>query len=438
MTEKSTISELKPLLIQKVSVQNKGLKLETNEPHHQKTVSNEKTGTVYGAIANLTNACMGAGILALPYAVSQIGWLFGIIIFILVGLISWGSLQLLMLCSFYTKQYTYEELARYVIGKKMYVLVKITILTITILASTTYLIIIGDSIPKFFESFEKTSDTVLTSRVFISLIAVSFGILPLSLMRKMDHLKFSSSLSFIAISYMVVVIIINHSETNIKNLKTYAFNFDFIQFLTAFPIFIFADSVHIISVNVIKDLKNASEKSISKISIITLTSCNAVYLLASLFGFFTFGDKTPGDIIVGYRKQGISIIIARFVLTIMAIVSIPIFIFVTRESINVLFFKNKPFSWKRHILLTVAFCMIITTLSLTLPEVQFISALTGSTASIITVFIGPGFLWYHLERNKKRKKHQILGLVYIIFGLAVMFISTTAVIYGHTIKKKKQ
>ncbi|KAJ6232995.1 amino acid transporter [Anaeramoeba flamelloides] len=437
MTENTTGSELKPLLITNVSVQNKGLKLPSTNSESGKALSNEKTGTVFGAIANLTNACMGAGILALPYAVSQIGWLFGIIIFILVGLISWGSLQLLMLSSHYEKQYTYEELAKQVIGMKMYVLVKITILTVTALASTNYLIIIGDSLPKVFESFEKTSDTILTSRVFISLIAISLGILPLSLMRKMDHLKFSSSLSFLSIAYVVVVIIYNHSSLTIKHLKTYAFNFDFIQFLTAFPIFIFCDSVHIVSVNVIKDLKKANTKNISKISISTLSSCNAVYIIASLFGFFTFGDKTPGDIIVGYPKHSIPIIAARFVLSIMATVSIPIFIFVARESINVLLFKDKPFSWKRHIVITLSFCALITLLALTLPEVSFISALTGSTCSIVCVFIGPGLLWYKSKRNKNSKKNKTLGMCYIIIGFVIMFISTTAVIYGHVIKKKK-
>ncbi|KAJ3435252.1 amino acid transporter [Anaeramoeba flamelloides] len=140
MSKKTTSSEIKPLLVRKVSVQNDFLKLQTDKTDHMKTSTNEKTGTVFGAISNLTNACMGAGILALPYAFSQIGWFFGIIIFVLVGIISWGSLELLMLSSHYTKQYTYEELAKHVIGKKMSVVVKITILSVTVLASTTYLV----------------------------------------------------------------------------------------------------------------------------------------------------------------------------------------------------------------------------------------------------------------------------------------------------------
>ncbi|KAJ3436942.1 amino acid transporter [Anaeramoeba flamelloides] len=436
MSSETSSEENSPLLKNSINTSGK-VPVSDNEMGMIKPNEEPKVAGLFSSISNLSNGCMGAGILSLPFVFSGVGWALGIILLILVGFLSWGSLQLLMIATTKAKIYEYEELAKYAWGKKFGIFMKCAIFGLTLSASTTYLIIIGDSFPVVFKNFAATEHSILTSRTFVCLILMCFPIFPLMNMRKMDHLKFSSSLSFVSVCYIVLILIISFPSINLHftSHPIYAFKWNYVGILKGIPILIFSDSAHIVSLSVMKEFRNPNRKRITIASSSTMILCNLMYFVASFFGFFTFGADVQGDVISGYPKDKLSIIFARFVLSIGGIVSIPLFLFVARASVNVLFFRNKPFSWVRNGLISLGLAVIISVLALTVPQIQLVADFCGATFCVATIYIAPGFIYLKVCTKKGETKKKIISWFYIIFGFCAMIVCTTMVIITKVLKK---
>ena len=74
-------------------------------------ISRVQPGSVKGSMFTLTTAVVGAGIVAVPYAIQQVGLLFGILLFVSGGLCAFFSLHILVLCSGFTQGTSYRDLA---------------------------------------------------------------------------------------------------------------------------------------------------------------------------------------------------------------------------------------------------------------------------------------------------------------------------------------
>lgn len=59
----------------------------------------------------LTTAVVGAGIVAVPYAIQQVGLMFGLLLFVFGGLAAFFSLHILVVCSEFTQGTSYRDLA---------------------------------------------------------------------------------------------------------------------------------------------------------------------------------------------------------------------------------------------------------------------------------------------------------------------------------------
>ena len=66
----------------------------------------------------LSTAIVGAGILAVPYAIQQAGYVLGILLFAFGGLAAYFSLTLLVISSEFTQGTSYRDLALAASGKR--------------------------------------------------------------------------------------------------------------------------------------------------------------------------------------------------------------------------------------------------------------------------------------------------------------------------------
>jgi hypothetical protein len=139
----------------------------------------ENKSTIAGCTANIINAIVGAGIVGLPYAIRQTGFISGITLIIFCGLMTDKSLRLLVETAKHAHVPSYETVAEAAFGRFGFLFVAINMFVMSYGAMLSYLMIVKDS---FSAVFGVAPDNFPMKRAILFLISITI-IVPLSSQR---------------------------------------------------------------------------------------------------------------------------------------------------------------------------------------------------------------------------------------------------------------
>mmetsp|Transcript_21959 Transcript_21959/g.62974 ORF Transcript_21959/g.62974 Transcript_21959/m.62974 type:complete len:616 (+) Transcript_21959:17-1864(+) len=159
----------------------------------------KKQSGLFGASSNLVNSIVGAGIVGIPYAFRQAGFVAGLVLLGLVAFLTDRSLRVIInLATYHPKLknrnvLTFESLASYPFGKvgKAFILVNMFIMAYG--AMVAYLIIIKDTVPTILGVSDGNFKREIVLIIFSLVIMV-----PLSMQRDMASLSVWSFISVLA------------------------------------------------------------------------------------------------------------------------------------------------------------------------------------------------------------------------------------------------
>ncbi|XP_045685560.1 sodium-coupled neutral amino acid transporter 4 [Phyllostomus hastatus] len=159
---------------------------------------------------NLSNAIMGSGILGLSYAMANTGIILFIIMLLAVAILSLYSVHLLLKTSKEGGSLIYEKLGEKAFGWPGKIGAFISIMMQNIGAMSSYLFIIKYELPEVIRAFmgleENTGEWYLNGNYLV--IFVSIGIiLPLSLLKNLGYLGYTSGFSLSCMVFFVSVVI---------------------------------------------------------------------------------------------------------------------------------------------------------------------------------------------------------------------------------------
>jgi hypothetical protein len=218
-----------------------------------------REGSVRGSVFNLCSATLGAGALSLPYAFSKAGWVLGLIMLTLGGAATIFSIHLLFRARKATNCTSYEDLTVNIFGKCMGFIVELNILVFCFGTAVAYIIAVGDilepvlimtGIDRWILGLNATSHNHNNSSFFLTTTTTttatpssalspssssSFGDLtdaqehtlrvvsmvtfficimfPLSLLEKINSLRFTSFFGVAAIFYLVFTTVYQSIKT---------------------------------------------------------------------------------------------------------------------------------------------------------------------------------------------------------------------------------
>eukprot|EP01083_Nonionella_stella_P150113 477678_1 len=167
---------------------------------------NKDRTSVHSTSFNFINSIIGAGIIGLPFALAECGFILGVILLFLVALICDYVARILVETGVKQNKHNFEVLADHLLGPKGYYAVVVSMFLFAFGAMVAYLVIIGDTVPMVFSHVFSESHPLASRRVCI----VLFGILlifPLCLLKSMANLAWSSSLSVLSVAVIVVAIV---------------------------------------------------------------------------------------------------------------------------------------------------------------------------------------------------------------------------------------
>ncbi|TQS34320.1 hypothetical protein Golomagni_05299 [Golovinomyces magnicellulatus] len=263
-------------------------------------------------IINLLNTIIGSGLLASPHALSQMGILVGTIVILWSGLTAAFGLYLQARCARYIER---GNSSFFALSKITYpnaaVLFDAAIAIKCFGVGISYLIIIGDLMPGVMSGFLKDTEfsTILIDRKFW-ITAFMLFVIPLSFLRRLDSLKYTSVVALVSISYIVILIIFHFFQNDtlpdrgeIRLIKWAGV----IPTLKSFPVMVFAYTCHQNMFSILNEIGNNSHrrqafipnKKISTTTVIATSIGTAAFLytLVAITGYLSFGNAVSGNIV---------------------------------------------------------------------------------------------------------------------------------------------
>ncbi|XXH02606.1 60S ribosomal subunit assembly or modification protein [Hypoxylon texense] len=389
--------------------------------------------TMVSSVINLLNTIIGAGTLAMPSAMSHFGMTLGVIVIVWSGFTSAFGLYLQSRCSRYLDRGTSSFFA---LSQMTYpnaaVIFDAAIAIKCFGVGVSYMIIIGDLMPDVVGGFDARANDIpfLMDRNFW-ITAFMLVIIPLSFLRRLDSLKYTSIVALVAIGYLIVLVVYHFASDVLAPRDKIRFVSwgGPVEALASLPVVIFAYTCHQNMFSILNELANNSPGSVVGVISSSIGSAASVYVLVAITGYLTFGNDVTGNIVSMYPPS-IASTIARAAIVILVTFSIPLQVHPCRASVDaVLKWRPKdvsrpqartsspggrpliptpaqsrsdhgptaPISDARFAILTTVILVLGYIVALTVVSLERVLAYVGATGSTSISFILPGLFYYKIS-----------------------------------------
>ncbi|KAH9453357.1 hypothetical protein Pst134EA_024234 [Puccinia striiformis f. sp. tritici] len=392
------------------------------------------TGMMAG-VANMANSILGAGIIGLPYALKNAGFITGTIMVIVLGIVTDWSIRLIALNSKLTGQRTYIGILENSFGFPGKAAVSFFQFIFAFGGMCAFGVIVGDTIPPVLSTlfpFISKSDwfSFIVSRPFVICfftITVSY---PLSLYRDIGKLSKASAMALLSMVMIVFSVALGGPSVDTKLKGNPSLRWTFIQpgIIEAIGVISFAFVCHHNSLLIYGSLRTPTLDRFAQVTHVSTGLSVLACLVMSFSGFLTFTDKTEANILNNFPRDDLVINIARVCFGLNMFTTLPLECFVCRETIDTFFYPDEMFNLRRHVIYTTLLVGIGMLLSLWTCDLGVVLELTGGLAASALAYVFPAAC--QLKLSTKNTSTSILqrenwaGLLTVFFGLAVMIIST--------------
>uniref|UniRef100_A0A7N5ZYY4 Amino acid transporter transmembrane domain-containing protein n=1 Tax=Anabas testudineus TaxID=64144 RepID=A0A7N5ZYY4_ANATE len=283
-------------------------------------------------------------------------------------------------------------------------------------------------------------------------VFVSIGIiLPLSLLKNLGYLGYTSGFSLSCMVFFLAVMIYKKTQlpcplpffyhnanlsvngSDVPGLyalqnrsemctpKYFVFNS---QTAYTVPILAFAFVCHPEVLPIYSELKDRSRKKMQNVSNLSILAMLIMYMLSALFGYLTFYDNVEAELLHTFTKVykfDTMLLLVRLAVLTAVTLTVPIVLFPIRSSITTLLFSGREFSWIRHLLIAAAILAFNNMLVIFVPTIRDIFGFIGSSAATMLIFILPAAFYLRLVKSLPFRSPQKIGAtVFLVVGIIFM------------------
>ncbi|XP_035594638.1 sodium-coupled neutral amino acid transporter 5-like isoform X1 [Oncorhynchus keta] len=464
------------------------------------------------SIFNLSNAIMGSGILGLAYAMSNTGIVLFLILLLCIAILSAYSIHLLLRSAGVVGIRAYEQLGHRAFGQPgkvlagsiitmhniggtvCYVTAKPWLAYVIIckprecastsvvenasvialcvnallfpVAMSSYMFIVKSELPLVMQAFlglkDNTGEWYLDGKYLIIIVSVII-VFPLSLMRHLGYLGYTSGFSLSCMVFFLISVIYkkfnipcplekitsqdNHLVSVLgeshDNHSFVSSDMDFceaqsftINMKTAYtiPILAFAFVCHPEVLPIYTELRDATKKRMQTVANISILAMFVMYGLTAIFGYLTFFGGVDSELLHTYIKVDpldTLILCVRMAVLVAVTLTVPVVLFPIRRALLQLLFPEKPFHWAHHISIAVCLLVIVNLLVIFVPTIRDIFGVIGATSAPSLIFILPGIFYIRIvpeETEPLKSIPKIMAACFAALGFVFMVMSTSFII----------
>jgi solute carrier family 38 (sodium-coupled neutral amino acid transporter), member 11 len=168
------------------------------------SLENSLSGTLANIVANI----VGAGLLSLPATLKQAGLVPGIFLQLLVCALNTASMLCIAHSCELSNRFTYKEQGEFALGKVASLLITIVMALYTLGSLISFTVLIGDNLPALVceNGCNGSVQAFFGNRAVAIILSALLVLLPLSLLRNLSALRYTSSVSSLCILYIGLMI----------------------------------------------------------------------------------------------------------------------------------------------------------------------------------------------------------------------------------------
>uniref|UniRef100_A0A6Q2YPU7 Amino acid transporter transmembrane domain-containing protein n=1 Tax=Esox lucius TaxID=8010 RepID=A0A6Q2YPU7_ESOLU len=406
------------------------------------------------SIFNLSNAIMGSGILGLAYAMSNTGIILFLVLLLFIAILSAYSIHLLLRSAGFVGIRAYEQLGQRAFGQAGKVLAGSIITIHNVGAMSSYLFIVKSELPLVIQAFlgltENPGQWYLNGKYLIIIVSF-FIILPLSLMRHLGYLGYTSGFSLSCMLFFLISVIYKKFEilcplekeitTSTNGHQDFPNKMQIYQILESFEIFLyfchhgvfcfqtaytipilaFAFVCHPEVLPIYTELKKY--KRMQTVANISILAMFVMYGLTAIFGYLTFFGNVESELLHTYIQVDpldTLILCVRLAVLVAVTLTVPVVLFPIRRALLQLLFPEKPFHWARHVTIAMCLLVVVNLLVIFVPTIHVIFNLS------LHLFSAPSLnVSFFTEPLKSRPKilaacFAALGFVFIVMSISFL------------------
>lgn len=298
-------------------------------PRADDTESRVSTNTV--AIFSILNTIVGGGVLSLPYAVAQAGWLYGLGVMIISVIVSIESLQILLLVARKVGAESYSDLMRKSLGFNNFPeYLNMVMLVLLVLVMIAFNILMKDLASALYSfAFNVDCDdlhrNVITTVIFLCII------FPLMCKESLHELRFVSYLGVTSIILLLVILIYKCciknfvDDTNLLQREARATSNPQVDhaFLISIPIIFIAFLCQFNVIEVFGKMRDVSIQSSNQVVYTSMIISGVIFSLFGLSGYFIAYDATKDNILNNFDDADPALVVCRGGIILTLICQIP-------------------------------------------------------------------------------------------------------------------
>lgn len=348
---------------------------------------------------NMSNSILGAGVVGLPYSLRASGCFAGIGLILLIAMLTDWTIRLIVLNAKLSGRTTYIDIMDHCFGKNGRVAVSIFQGAFAFGGMCAFIVVIGDTIPHVLSSLIPALEhSFLTSRAFIMIVCTMSISFPLSLYREIESLSRASAIALISMVLIIITVIVRGPAMPAELKGDPSLRFTVINIsniVRSIAVISFAFVCHHNSLLIYGSLKEPSMDRFGKVTHYSTAIAAAGLVSMSLAGYWTFTDKTLGNVLNNFPPDDTMVNIARFCFGMNMLTTWPLELFVAREVIETYFFQGE-YDHRRHIIVTSALTAASLIVSLLATDLGVVLEVTGGLSATALAFIFPAICYLKL------------------------------------------
>jgi amino acid permease len=413
------------------------------------------TGTIRSCASVLVNTIIGIGMLSLPWAVAQCGWVLGLGLFLIAAYFASQSLYLLSVitCDERTTASAATGVSFYSLTQaaspRLAPIVDITIAFKCFGVATSYLQVCKPAIKSLLKACGAEGTTPQIAGLLAVFVAVAIA--PVCFRKRVTKTAMGNAVAIFCMLYLAVLLVgasvavwfgllpaQGQSQPDIPATSTVP------ALIKVFPVFIFSFTCHQNIVLVANELQSRTLPRMTSVVVISVGVSVACYLAVIFCGYTTLGANIHTNYLQDLDQMGLGttgplrslVAVGQALLAISVALSYPLQVFPCRRSLMVLFeaARGEPLSRageKRFRRFGTTAIMITTfVLAVLLDDLGQTIEVVGFVSSNTICLIMPALVFCMLFSHEKGGL-WVLALMQFLLGLTVLFSSLVVRLGGY-------
>jgi len=394
------------------------------------------------SVFNVSNAALGSGVLAFPYAYRRAGWGTGLIFTAFCAVVLCWSLTVILRASRRMGVRSYQELINTMFGPSWGNFFLFAVLVYCFFTCVSYLLVISAQVKEFVEA--ANPDSALANDNVLIIIAAAV-VWPLVNLRTMDALGPFSFVGVLAVLY-TVALVTGYGATHWHSESAFV---DSPAMVSAVPVVGFALMCHMTVIPATGGLQEfwpsinnpgyTRFRTLVSISVIVISLCFTLYFPMGFFGYHTFGDSTAEDILDNFGTHVAAdqklilpnttdVKIARLCMGITTLLGFPVISFVARLGLYDAFnMPHEKVKFSSRTFITVSWVVLVACTAILLNVIHlgigWIMGFIGSTSAVLVQYLFPAAMLWKEGRKCQSIFLLVCGIVILVAGLSVSVVS---------------